>query len=66
MSPSIRGLWLGCLILSLVSGSKAQAQTKRALAPKQVKLSVFDDVQVRTRLLPQSFDEKGDPRKLPK
>jgi hypothetical protein len=66
MSPSIRGLWFGCLILTLISASEAQAQTKRALAPKQVKLPVFDDVQVRTRLLPQSFDEKGNPRKLTK
>jgi hypothetical protein len=34
---------------------------KRALAQKQVKLSVFDGVRVQTRLFPQAFDEKGNP-----
>jgi hypothetical protein len=68
MSLSIRGLGISLvgLGLILVSGQKAYAQTgaKRALAPKQVKLSVVDAVQVRTRLLPLAFDDKGAPRKL--
>lgn len=68
MSLSIRGFSICVLVLGLVlvACREAHSQTgvKRALAPKQVKLSVVDGVQVRTRSLPVAFDDKGAPRKL--
>jgi hypothetical protein len=68
MSLSMRGLDISFVVLGLVlfSGQKAHSQTgaKRALVQKQIKLSVVDAVQVRTKLLPVAFDDKGAPRKL--
>ena len=59
-----------CLVLGLVallSGEvHSQTRSKRAPAPKQFKLDVADVVQVRTRLLPLAFDDKGVSRKLTK
>ena len=51
----------GMCVLVLVTCGEAQSQTalKRALASKQVKVSVVDGVQVRTRSLPPAFDDKG-------
>jgi hypothetical protein len=66
MSLSHRGVGFLVLGLVLISGREAHSQTsvKRALAPKQVKISVMDDVQVRAKLLPLAFDDNGKPRKL--
>ena len=68
MSLFNRRLGIGFVVLglNLVSGQEAHSQTgaKRALVQKQVKLSAVDGVQVRTRLLPIAFDDKGAPRKL--
>jgi hypothetical protein len=68
MSLSNHRLGVGFLVLGLGAASSGEAlsQTgsKRAPAPKQVKLCVVDGVQVRARLLPMAFDDKGAPRKL--
>ena len=67
MSLCIRGSVL--LALVLFTGQEAHPQNnavKRALTPKQVKISVLDEVQVRAKLLPLAFDEKGNQRKLTK
>jgi hypothetical protein len=68
MSLSNSRIRVGFLAIGLfaVTCGEVHAQTasKRAPAPKQVKLSVIDGVQVRARLLPIAFDEKGAPRKL--
>ena len=61
---------VACLVLGLVAflSGEVQSQTrlKRPPAPKEVKLAVDDAVQVRTRLLPLAFDDKGVHRKLTK
>jgi hypothetical protein len=59
-----------CLVLGLIAllngEVHSQTRSKRAPAQKQVKLAVADAVQVRARLLPMAFDDKGSPRKLTK
>jgi hypothetical protein len=61
---------VACLALGLVallSGEvHSQTRSKRALVQKEFKLAVDDAVQVRTRLLPLAFDDKGVSRKLTK
>jgi hypothetical protein len=68
MALFTNGVSLGFVTLALVAisteGARSQTGSKRVPAPKQVKLSVIDGAQVRARLLPMAFDDKGAPRKL--
>jgi hypothetical protein len=61
---------VACFVLGLIAlltgEVHSQTRSKRAPAQKQVKLDVVDAVQVRTRLLPMAFDDKGAQRKLTK
>jgi hypothetical protein len=58
------------LVLGLVAflngEAYSQTRSKRAPAQKEFKVAVDDAVQVRTRLLPLAFDDKGVSRKLTK
>ena len=62
---SVTCLGLGLIVL-LSSEAHSQTRSKRPPAPKQIKLAVADAVQVRARLLPLAFDDKGNARKLTK
>jgi hypothetical protein len=67
LSKRAGGISLVLGLVALLSGEvHSQTRSKRAPAQKQVKLDVDDAVQVRTRLLPLAFDDKGAHRKLTK